>query len=1017
MITGFTYLSIIAAVVTILIAANCFQKKQPTGRTLGMVCVYCTAVILFYLFSILLSENYRAMSLFSSLYFISVDWMAICLVRFVMAFADLQELTWIRRLKIAAYLYGTFDSVVLLINGFGAEIALTYTRKHVSLLLYAYVKFPLYWGHLIFTYALVATALILLVIGMMRIPADYRRQYGITITGILAVVAINAGFLFLPTNHMLALLDFSLLFYSVMTIFLYWICFSFPRNGMMSAYQKIIFQGISQGMILFDYAGRLLLHSPLADELLPDMAFPEGQKTENFLAELRSRYDTTLRNQADSFRIYQHMGKADAAHGDILKTIFCEYSQLKNKKGEVIGQLFVLSEAENTIDQLTGFRRLRPYLRELSAIEDSPGHRRTVVLCDLNNLQKINAVFSRRGGDQAVTILAGLMRKYFPENTIFLRGKEAYLMAVVEGDAGDQLLPVLEKIRETIRNNRSYDWKLDMQYAISLSTGNADALQEAIAEVERSLRTKKMLDETSAHSGVLSSLTRALQESDRDTEAHVRRTQILGKALGERIGLSDEQQSQLSMLCILHDIGKIGIPVEILNKPGKLTKGEWELLQTHAFKGYEIARSTGGLADIAEMILHHHERWDGKGYPDGLRKESIPLLSRIISVIDAYDAMVNNRAYRPAISEEVAQNELRQYAGTQFDPGLVSEFLVLLEERPELRGAKNSAGIVVPNMQLPDDERSAGVVYAEGYSRITEVKFSAYTADYKNRIISVDENFEELTGYTREDVEQREFYQYMLIPEEQREEYMQQVIASMKDGCMVFIEHDIRQKNGNILRVLCLGRRYFDSAAGEERIQIVITDPQNTQALNDMAELLHVQTEKRLESWEKKFRSDPLTGLLNHESYQSDINEQLLKGEKRLLFLMFDMDKFKEYNDTYGHRAGDECLIFLANSIVRNLRENDLACRMGGDEFSATLFFPTETADAVMQGRAEKLVDRLNYLLGTQQGSCTLSAGAVIQDETIHSFNQLYDAADKVLYKAKDKGRGRVVFYAEEGEA
>ena len=156
----------------------------------------------------------------------------------------------------------------------------------------------------------------------------------------------------------------------------------------------------------------------------------------------------------------------------------------------------------------------------------------------------------------------------------------------------------------------------------------------------------------------------------------------MGAELGKRIELTDSQQSNLSLLCLLHDIGKIGIPLEILNKPGKLSEEEWRILQSHTEKGYEIANSNNELRGIADEIRHHHERWDGKGYPDGLSRESIPILSRVIAVVDAFDAMTNNRSYRHAMSVSDATAELKKCAGSQFDPHIVSEFLRMLKENP-----------------------------------------------------------------------------------------------------------------------------------------------------------------------------------------------------------------------------------------------------------------------------------------------------------------------------------------------
>lgn len=134
----------------------------------------------------------------------------------------------------------------------------------------------------------------------------------------------------------------------------------------------------------------------------------------------------------------------------------------------------------------------------------------------------------------------------------------------------------------------------------------------------------------------------------------------------------------------MHDIGKIGIPLEILNKPTSLNNAEWDVMKSHAVKGYEIACASPELQGVAELILHHHESWDGTGYPHGLKGKRIPLLSRIISVVDAYDAMTHDRPYRKAMTSMEARQELQRCSGQQFDPELVEAFLEVLDDNPQL---------------------------------------------------------------------------------------------------------------------------------------------------------------------------------------------------------------------------------------------------------------------------------------------------------------------------------------------
>ena len=148
--------------------------------------------------------------------------------------------------------------------------------------------------------------------------------------------------------------------------------------------------------------------------------------------------------------------------------------------------------------------------------------------------------------------------------------------------------------------------------------------------------------------------------------------------------LTDAQLNELELLSTLHDIGKIGINDNILNKPGKLTEDEWVDMKKHPEIGYRIAMTTPELVPIADYILSHHEHWDGSGYPQGSKREEIPLLSRIIAVADAYDAMTSDRPYRRAMTKNAAIEEIKKNAGTQFDPYIAELFLNILNENDNI---------------------------------------------------------------------------------------------------------------------------------------------------------------------------------------------------------------------------------------------------------------------------------------------------------------------------------------------
>ena len=202
-----------------------------------------------------------------------------------------------------------------------------------------------------------------------------------------------------------------------------------------------------------------------------------------------------------------------------------------------------------------------------------------------------------------------------------------------------------------------------------------------VKKAEDDMYEHKLLEKKSISSSIILSLKRALWEKSRETEEHAERLKNMALKLGQAIDLPQNKLDELVLLATLHDIGKITIPDDILLKKDKLTKKEWIIIKRHPEVGYNIAKSTPQLAPIAEGILSHHEWWDGTGYPQGLSGGDIPITSRIISIVDAYDAMMNGRPYKKAKNKKKSIEEIRRYAGIQFDPLLVEKFIKIIKNQ------------------------------------------------------------------------------------------------------------------------------------------------------------------------------------------------------------------------------------------------------------------------------------------------------------------------------------------------
>jgi HD-GYP domain-containing protein (c-di-GMP phosphodiesterase class II) len=217
--------------------------------------------------------------------------------------------------------------------------------------------------------------------------------------------------------------------------------------------------------------------------------------------------------------------------------------------------------------------------------------------------------------------------------------------------------------------------------SIALGTATKEQSQQDIErvlkEAEDRMYRHKLLESRSIRSSIISSLEKTLFEKSFETEEHAHRLLNASMKIGREMGLTDSELDDLGLLAVLHDLGKIAISDKILIKPGRLTPEEWHEMKKHPETGYRIAESSPELSHVSEYVLSHHERWDGTGYPQGLKGSEIPKLSRIISIVDAFDAMTHPRPYKKAVSVSESLAEIERCSGTQFDPEIVDIFINL----------------------------------------------------------------------------------------------------------------------------------------------------------------------------------------------------------------------------------------------------------------------------------------------------------------------------------------------------
>lgn len=350
----------------------------------------------------------------------------------------------------------------------------------------------------------------------------------------------------------------------------------------------------------------------------------------------------------------------------------------RKKKEEEISYL-------NDYDFLTGLYNRR-YLEKIKkGLESERNLPVSVIVGDINGLKLINDAFGHAQGDALIVQTAKILKECCGKNRILFRtGGDEFSMILPNTDEKtaeeitDQIMSSLDHFnRET--NNEAFYIHISLGY--STKNHSYDSLDHTIKIAEDHMYKRKLLEHKSSHSSIISSIKATIYERSEETEAHAQRMTFFARKMGERLKFSNTEMDNMELFSALHDLGKIGIDGSILNKPGKLTEEEWIEMQKHPEIGYRIAMASPELASIAEFILTHHERWDGTGYPQGLKETEIPLHSRILAVVDAFDAMTIDRIYRKAFTKKEAIDELINNKGSQFDPFMVDLFIDILEEK------------------------------------------------------------------------------------------------------------------------------------------------------------------------------------------------------------------------------------------------------------------------------------------------------------------------------------------------
>jgi diguanylate cyclase (GGDEF)-like protein/putative nucleotidyltransferase with HDIG domain len=552
------------------------------------------------------------------------------------------------------------------------------------------------------------------------------------------------------------------------------------------------------------------------------------------------------------------------------------------------------------------------------------------------------------------------------------------------------------------------------------------------------------------HLATIEALARAIDAKDQNTQTHIRRVQTYAARMAKSVGLSPSEIQCVKTAALLHDIGKLAVPEHILSKPGPLTQEEFQKIRIHPEVGAEIIAAVPFPYPVAPIILSHHERWDGKGYPQGLKGEQIPIGARILTIVDYYDAITTERPYHKALPRESAVGLLRHESGLALDPTLVRVFIELLpvlvaEDDAETEAREAKRAEAVPGHAVPAQGPAAAIAATNNaFENIALAHREIYAlyeiAQSMGTSLGVADTMALISSKL-----------INIIPWSGSALFLMNGTDSLK--CRFASGADASQ----LLNVTVKLGEGLSGWVAKNRRTLVNADPRVTFELAGLPEprlrsalvcplyvndstfigclaLYHLEANRysddhrRLleriaeqagpvihnsivfEQTQEDSLTDPLTGLPNRRSMFVHLSRELSRAERlkrEMALIVMDLDGFKTINDTYGHHVGDRALREMSLALQGTLRPYDLCVRYAGDEFIVVLTDCSREAAELKRHELQERIGQIEIEVRTgKRLRLAASAGAAVFPHDGTSYEMLLAEADHRMYRDKAQRRG-----------
>lgn len=561
------------------------------------------------------------------------------------------------------------------------------------------------------------------------------------------------------------------------------------------------------------------------------------------------------------------------------------------------------------------------------------------------------------------------------------------------------------------------------------------------------LKAREAEELSRLHLATAEALATAIDAQDQTSHCHVRRVQIYAAGMGKVLGLSNAEIAALTAGALLHDVGKLAVPAHILNKPGRLSSAEFEKMKIHTTVGAQMLSRVDFPYPVVPIVRHHHEQWNGLGYPDALKGEQIPMTARIISVVDCFDSVREDRPFRRGMTREEAIALLLRGSGTHFDPRVIDLFLKHLptfEAQIAALGLSQQLAVshqlepfVLAEVDLAQTrERGCYMAYDQIKNAHREVYALYEIARTFGSSLDTGETLEILVDKIGHVVS---FDTCIVYLYDERRGYATAAHVAGKHAAMVSSKciapgegvTGFALANRSPVNQLHPSLDFVgaDAAFGAEYRSMaslpLFKDEVLLGALSVYSTELDQYTDDHMRLLETvtKLASDALANAMHHAEAESNALTDVLTGLPNARYLalrfdeevsrarrmgrsfqvmMLDLDDFKLVNDTFGHKVGDKMLREMARIIQAQLREYDFLARYAGDEFVAVVQELVGSQVEELRARIESAVSKFSlHVRGTHHARVGVSVGTATYGSDGETLDQLLVAADQAMYRVK----------------